>query len=99
MPDMSTLSGGTGEKRHLFGPLVGLLLLVAAVALGGLYLWGSMLSYDEPVETTLPPGQRTRSSGTSEEAALEEVSASLDNDLKSLDTDFSDIDKALEGGV
>jgi uncharacterized protein HemX len=42
------------EKKHITGPVVAILIVLVALLLGGLYLWGSMLPEEVVDDTTVP---------------------------------------------
>lgn len=97
------------EKHHShIGPILGVLIIMLVLILGGLYLWGSMLSQDTPVaeektiinnEPETPRAEAdTQIMGTlspSDELSAIEADLSVSN-LDPLGADLVTIDAELE---
>ncbi len=84
-------------RRSLLGPVVGILIVVLVLILGGLYLWGSMLSREiEEYDATLPL-EETPATTTAESTELDDLEAELEADFAGFEEDLDDIDAAFEG--
>ncbi len=84
------------EKHHTsIGPVLGFLLILLVLILGGLYLWGSMLSHEVVVQEnqrTIPNNEPETPRAEADMQILDTVSSSneldmLENDLESTKLD------------
>lgn len=101
------------EAHHSHvGPILGILVIVLILLLGGLYLWGSMLSENENqarVERTIPNNEPETPRANADAQILETMSSSDDLDaisadldstnLDSLDTEITQIDIEMEAAA
>lgn len=91
------------------GPILGALLIVLVLILGGLYLWGSMLSQEATVSQSgrnIPNNEPETPRADADKQILNTVSSSNDLDaietdlastvLESAESELSEIDRELE---
>lgn len=87
-------------KKAVTGPAVAVVIALAAVVLGGLYLWGSTLPEPTVEEMTLEKKTETApvdNATTSDE--IGDLEAELKSELSGMEEDFSEIDSAFEAGA
>jgi hypothetical protein len=100
-----------GVSHAHVGPILGILVIVLVLILGGLYLWGAMLSKqatpalervipnNEP-ETTRANTDRQIMDTTSSSNDLDAIYADLEStNLNDLDTDLTQIEAEMNGSL
>ncbi len=103
--DMHVPEGYTSSVPTHNGPILGIIVIIMALILGGLYLWGSMLS-TEPVQETIinnePETPRAEAdvqilNTMSPSDDLGAIEADIENtDIDSLDAELQTIDLEIE---
>lgn len=99
------------EMRYL-GPIIGVLFVLLVLILGGLYIWGSMLTKDaEPgtiprqIENNEPETPRAEAdtqilNTVSSSDDIDAIEADLEStDLDSLDAELDEIDRELDAAL
>jgi hypothetical protein len=116
MPNEPQNNGGgtqfSATHHSHVGPILGVLIIVLILILGGLYLWGSMLSQSENearVERTIPNNEPETPRATADRQILETTSSSNELDaisadldttnLDSIDTDLASIDTEMNAAL
>lgn len=101
------------ESHHAHvGPILGILVIILIIILGGLYLWGSMLSESENearVERTIPNNEPETPRANADEQIFDTMSSSDELDairadlestnLDTLDTEMSQIEIEMEASA
>lgn len=84
------------EKKS-FGPLIGIIVIIAVIVIGGLYFWSGMFSSDEAVMPSDAEVTPTEVSSTEVSSAeIDNLEAELDASMSGFTEDnFSDIESAL----
>lgn len=99
VPPIQTMPHDVAEEHHsrLF-PILGVLLVILVIVLGGLYLWGAMLTEDA--------GTMDKAMNTNEENAsapqdeLDAIEQDLnDEDFAAMETELDTIDREMESGM
>lgn len=80
------------------GPLIGVLIIILVLLLGGLYLWGSarMEETERATQDTVMEETSLADTDASQTNEFSQMEAELDASLAGIDTNFSDIDAALD---
>jgi hypothetical protein len=113
VPPMETMPHeAAGSSRSRLLPILGVLIVLLVIALGGLYLWGSMLTKapaDAPAvaaedQAASMDGQNGAGSAPQAAAGTEESYDSLDADIDaasydSMDADLGSVDSEIDTGV
>jgi uncharacterized protein HemX len=91
-------------KTHRLALIAGILIILIALALGGLYLWGAMLSAERMEENAaLEQAQNAETTETSAPAqsdSLDAIEAELDaQNFEAIDAELNQIDAELEGNA
>lgn len=95
-------------KSPMLAIIIGVLVILVAVALGGLYLWGAMLDREQAEnERTEPDEMMDTSEETTTAPAQEEPAddiAALESDVESaeintMEEDLNEIDAEIESGM
>ncbi len=108
-PQKNEAQGAFSETHHEHvGPILGVLIVVLILILGGLYLWGSILSKDTGTQTserTIPNNEpetpraeadRDILMTTSASAEIDAIYADLEStNLNDLDSEFTTIEAEM----
>lgn len=107
---MHTPDGGDMEHSHL-GPVLGVIIILLALILGGLYLWGGMLAKQaETPVTEFPVNNEPETPRATADTQILETMSTSDNldaieadisstNLDSIDSDLGTIDAELNAAL
>jgi hypothetical protein len=91
------------DAHHVHvGPILGVLVVVLVIILGGLYLWGGMLSKQAILETperTIPNNEPETPRAVADQDILMTTSSSIEIDAINADlesTNLTDLDRELD---
>ena len=95
-PAMNTMPEYMPEKKGMhLGPTMAIVIVLAALVLGGVYLWESTLP-DETADENVAPMHRTGHNAAAASDALNVIEKDLNASTPSATDDFAAIDAALK---
>lgn len=105
MPEGVTSMKQEGDGHSYLAPIIGILILILALTLGGLYLWGGVLVNTETPATT--ENSEEAATTTEQETqtmeqtdSLDAIEASVTNEeLGAIETDLSAIESELNAAL
>lgn len=75
------------QQNKSFGPLIGIIVIIALIVIGGLYFWGGMFSNDNAgLNGTVPAAVENIAS---------DIDANIDTSVIDSNIDLSDIEASL----
>lgn len=78
------------KQKSSFGPIIGIIIIIALLVLGAFYFWGSTtLDQQAPATETQP--QATDSTSAIESDLNASVNSSFDSDLQELDAELQNL--------
>jgi len=84
-PQQNQMAGAPENKS--FGPLIGIIVIIALIVIGGLYFWGGMFSKEDV-------GSATTTAAVAEDITAD-IEAGLDTAAIDAEIDLSDIEASL----